>query len=180
MQIVNEKGEWIGTLATTLGSRSNVIHHLGYTHERIANLVISLNAHRRHQGKMELAKAIAAAVKAEAKTAGEEFHVVHDEKIDSKRGRGRPKNKIKAEVVKRAAKHGVSKTTAERALASEQASDTLKSRTTKGKKERPFEEQVNKKWMTWLNRFPPQQRNSAMKVVHEWIGCPMATGGIEH
>src|SRR6516162_7859315 len=41
-QIVNEKGEWVGAMATKTGGRSLVIHHYGYTHERIANLVISL------------------------------------------------------------------------------------------------------------------------------------------
>jgi hypothetical protein len=47
-KIVNEQGEWIGALAAMNQERAKVIHHYGYTHQQITDLVVSLNLHRRH------------------------------------------------------------------------------------------------------------------------------------
>jgi ParB-like chromosome segregation protein Spo0J len=172
-QIVNEKGEWMGALATKVGGRSMVDHRYGYTHKQIADLVISLNAQRRHQTKEQLAKAIAEAAKLEHATREKEFSAVEGEKLPSKRGRlgeGRPKDQVKAKVVEQAAKLGVSQRTAERALAKPQsAKKAAPSKPRKPKPEPTFEDQVWNRWSSWLKYYPLGSQQEKVKAwVHDW------------
>jgi hypothetical protein len=54
-EIVDAKGNWIGALATTPGSRPMVIDHPGYSHEQVWDLVVSLNLKRRHYNESQRA-----------------------------------------------------------------------------------------------------------------------------
>ena len=51
-QIVDEHGNWIGQLEGMVDHRRN------YTHEQVRQLVISLNANRRHKTKEQIADSI--------------------------------------------------------------------------------------------------------------------------
>jgi hypothetical protein len=168
-QIVSAQGLWTGALAVIAQGRSNVIHHYGYTHEQIRHLVISLNAHRRHQTKEQLLRALAEAIKAE----WEEFPANDGGKIkaESERGRGRPKDPLKARVAKDAEAAGVNagKRTVERALADFKP-QPKQPRRKQPKKEKTFEERIWGRWQAWLKTFLPGEVREVKKLVHEWSG----------
>ncbi len=138
-QIVNAKGEWIGAAS------GQVEHRAGRTHEQIRDEVISFNAKRRHHTKEDLAAAIAETAKLEYTAKRKEFPAISGEKLPTPRSKdeykaeaapttGRPKDELKAEIIKKAAEKGVSKRTVERVLARQ--SDRPKIATRKGRKKK--------------------------------------------
>ncbi len=68
-QIVNEKGEWHGALALTPGTKPQVEHKQGCTHEQIIAEIDDLNFHRRHLNESQ--RALLAAKRATATRGGD-------------------------------------------------------------------------------------------------------------
>jgi hypothetical protein len=114
-QIVNDKGEWIGS--------AKARHLPGYTNEKVAADVLSLNLRRRHQSltkeqQVELIDAVLRAASGnDFANMARSFSPVAGEKG------GSTKDGHKAAVVTEAAKVGVSKRTVERTLAKAKADE---------------------------------------------------------
>jgi hypothetical protein len=175
-QIVDEHGNWIGAV------EGKVDHRRNYTPEKVAKLVISLNAKRRHhQTKQELIDAIDEALKAAKQPATGVWDKDYP-KLPSKRGRlgeGRPKDQHKAEVVKQAAAIGISEPTVKAALAKKRKqTDQKKAKkgtllngddSSKVFNTEEFADKLYAKWTKLINRVDPDKRPSAMRLVKEWI-----------
>ena len=111
-QIINEKGEWIGELATVPGTKSKVEHFVGRTHAQVAAEVIGFNIQRRHLSKQEQVELIDAVLRAatiESANIARSFSPVPGKKGGSTKGHtGR--------VVEESKKLGISERTAKLAL----------------------------------------------------------------
>jgi hypothetical protein len=51
-----------------------------------------------------------------------------------------------------------------------EAAKKAPSKSKKPKQEVPFDDQVYRKWTTWVNRFSPSLRREVMRLVRGWIG----------
>ena len=176
-ETVDEHGNWL----LTKNGRVMVDHRKNYTHERVANLVVSLNGTRRHMTKRQVARAIIAAVKAEAAKVVEIDFAPQKKKNSQgiarsfsptrgKRG-GSTKDPLKAEVLERATGKGISERTVEAALAEdkEKQPESKPQKPKQPKKKESFDDEVYRKWGAFLNRQPQPQRRNVMKVVAAWI-----------
>jgi hypothetical protein len=165
-QIVDEHGNWIGAVEGMVDHRRN------YSHEQVAKLVISLNAKRRHQTKEDIAAAIAETVKLERAAREKEFLVSERRETPSPKV-GRPKDEVKAEVVEKAAEHGIGKRTAEKALARQpdRPKITKQPAPPKRKREpvRTFEDEVWARWSRWLKYWPQTKHRDVIKHVLGFI-----------
>jgi hypothetical protein len=120
-EIVDDKGNWKGALASPPGTRPMVDHREGYSHEQIAAEVIAYNAKRRHQTKQELVEDIDDALRA-IENITDRVKMIRS--VESKRpvrvAGGKFAGSTKGHtgrVVEEAKKVGVSESTAKRALA---------------------------------------------------------------
>jgi alpha-L-arabinofuranosidase len=115
-QIVNERGEWQGALATVPGTAQKVVHRVSRTHKQVAADVIAFNIRRRHLSKEEQVQLIDAALRAANST---DFATMARSvtRGDDGRLQGSTKDQHKAAVMREAAKAKISKRTVERVLA---------------------------------------------------------------
>ncbi len=101
-QVVDEHGNCIGAV------EGMVDPHRNYTHEQVRQIVISLNATRRHLTKQDIADAIVETLKLERKT---EKGVSRNQRRETSPQGGRPCDEFKTEAVKRGEEAGISKRT---------------------------------------------------------------------
>ena len=172
-QIVNERGEWMGALAVLNQGRSNVIHHYGYTHERITGLVISLNDKRRHLTTSQ--RQLIAGELANMKHGGDRKS---DQSVKSRIDRLSQSEAAKtfkvgvsgvqaAQKVLREAPE-IAEEIAAGKMTVNKAVRNLKRSKPRSKKERPFKDRIWDKWQNWLQRFPPSEVREIKKLVHQW------------
>ena len=151
-QIVDEHGNWIGQIEGMFDYRRN------YTHEQVRQLVISLNATRRHQTKQQIVESIDAVLKLEEASKG-----ILDNRLSEIQPRkaGRPKDQHKAELTKRAAAAGISEHTVKKALQPDRPKITKPPQPSKPKGNGedvqpggPVQKSVSKLLKRLLNQFP--------------------------
>ena len=168
-QIVDEHGNWIGQLEGMVDHRRN------YTHEQVRQLVISLNANRRHKTKEQIADSIIEVLDLERKSAkGVSPNQVRE---TSPQG-GRPRDEFKTEAVKRGAAAGISKKTVEKSLAKQpdRPKITKPTRREQPEKKKPFDDQVWHKWLLWMKQWKPEKVREVRALVHGWT-APGAKAG---
>jgi hypothetical protein len=162
-QIVNDKGEWIGALATVPGGKSSVEHFNGRTHEQIISEVRAFNIERRHLTKQQLVEMIDATVRSTSPSMARSFNPV-----PGKKG-GSTTDQHKAEVTKQAARQGISKRTTERALARGKKATKPAKRKATPRPDLSDPKVIIKKFQRFMDAFPVTIHRTVRGVIREFL-----------
>jgi hypothetical protein len=190
-------GEWTGMLGSATGINRNVVHHPRQTDEQVWDIVHSLNNKRRHLTESQRSLVAAKRVDLREQAAAQKSYSSIEGKL-SKRGRpeGRPSKGITRAEQEEAEKMNVSVGSVQRARrvmkeAPEKVADIMRGAKrlgpaereikseqpkprkpkTKPKEEKPFEDQVWKKWGSgFMQLYTPQERKQVRKIIHPFAG----------
>jgi hypothetical protein len=160
-QIVDEHGKWIGAM---LGKAED---KFGCSTWQIVKDVISYNGNRRHvMSKQALVACIDGTLKA---VQSPDFAKLAKSVKRGAGGRlaGSTKDEHKAAVVEHAEQAGISKRTVERTLAKTKSAAPAPPKP-KPKKEQSFEDQVWRKWSSFLNNWSPADRKHMKPILHQF------------
>jgi hypothetical protein len=203
-RVVDENGDWIGMLGSPPGARRMTVHHPGLGHEKVWDIVISLNNKRRHYTDRQRAAMAAELAKrlVQKKEPAANYSAI-DEKFQ--RRRGRPSKGITKAREQAAKMMNVGTSSVERIQKVErEAPEKLKSIRAdklapskaareidfdkrkrkgkgKGKKELPWAHIAFKHFLRflnqkWLSSESRERQNEAQQVFHDCLSkfCPSA------
>jgi hypothetical protein len=194
-EIVDEKGNWKGVLASPPGAKPMVDHREGYTHEQIASEVIAFNAKRRHQTKQELVDDIDDALRA-VESMGRTDHAKIAQSVESRQPVRAEGGKLAGstkghtgKVVEKAKEAGISESTTRHRLAQRRAADLIKrdGKPPPTRKPKPKEVDktsdyfITKRFLTFIDYWPVTQQRAVRRKLREMLlGRVERKDGNEH